>query len=326
MIWGSVSYTHLFAEEVEMSLITGYEISEDNLTWTFTVKDGMKFAKGNPITAKDIVATFKTLVPASGGDPLAVPKGHFAQFESVDYVDDLHFTIKTYEPTPSMMRVLCCYSSGVWDAELLEQYPLDQLGLSYETMNASGPYQLKEWVSGEYLLLEANPNYYTVSVTGENAKTQYLKVVFIPDATARAAALETGEIDVAYGLTAESAQLLKQNPDMVVESNDNCSIYNVRFGCNDPVMSNVKVRQALVYALDTNAIAQNLYGEYWNEVRGFSGHGIWGFLDEGHIDPVSYTHLDEYKRQEKGSVGTGSERASERGDSGTGSPYEELSV
>lgn len=273
-----------FAEEVEMSLITGYEISEDNLTWTFTVKDGMKFAKGNPITAKDIVATFKTLVPATGGDPLAVPKGHFAQFESVDYVDDLHFTIKTYEPAPSMMRILCCYSSGVWDAQLLEQYPLDQLGLSYETMNASGPYQLKEWVSGEYILLEANPNYHTVSVTGENAKTQYLKVVFIPDATARAAALETGEIDVAYGLTAESAELLKQNPDMVVESNDNCSIYNVRFGCNDPIMSNVKVRQALVYALDTNAIAQNLYGEFWNEVKGFSGHVIWGFLDEGHID------------------------------------------
>lgn len=273
-----------FAEEVEMALITGYEISDDNLTWTFTVKDGMKFAKGNPITAKDIVATFKTLVPANAGDPLAVPKGHFAQFESVDYIDDLHFSIKTYEPTPSMMRVLCCYSSGVWDAELLEQYPLDQLGLSYETMNASGPYQLKEWVSGEYLLLEANPNYHTVSVTGENAKTKYLKVVFIPDATARSAALETGEIDVAYGLTAESAQLLKQNPDMVVEGNDNCSIYNVRFGCNDPIMSNVKVRQALVYALDTNAIAQNLYGEYWNEVKGFSGHVIWGFLDEGHID------------------------------------------
>lgn len=273
-----------FAEEVKMSLITDYEVSEDNLTWTFTVKDGMKFAKGNPITAKDIVATFKTLVPANAGDPLAVPKGHFAQFESVDYIDDLHFSIKTYEPAPSMMRVLCCYSSGVWDAQLLEQYPLDQLGLSYDTMNASGPYQLKEWVSGEYLLLEANPNYHTVSVTGENAKTQYLKVVFIPDATARTAALETGEIDVAYGLTAESAQLLSQNPDMVVESNDNCSIYNVRFGCNDPIMSHVKVRQALVYALDTNAIAQNLYGEFWNEVKGFSGHVIWGFLDEGHID------------------------------------------
>lgn len=273
-----------FAEEVKMSLITDYEISEDNLTWTFTVKDGMKFAKGNPITAKDIVATFKTLVPATGGDPLAVPKGHFAQFESVDYIDDLHFSIKTYEPAPSMMRILCCYSSGVWDAQLLEQYPLDQLGLSYDTMNASGPYQLKEWVSGEYILLEANPNYHTVSVTGENAKTQYLKVVFIPDATARAAALETGEVDVAYGLTAESAELLKQNPDLVVESNDNCSIYNVRFGCNDPIMSNVKVRQALTYALDTNAIAQNLYGEFWNEVKGFSGHVIWGFLDEGHID------------------------------------------
>ena len=52
-----------FVEEVAMALITDYEVSEDELTWTFTVKDGMKFAKGNPITAKDIVATFNVLVP-----------------------------------------------------------------------------------------------------------------------------------------------------------------------------------------------------------------------------------------------------------------------
>ncbi|MCB7317274.1 ABC transporter substrate-binding protein [Lacrimispora sp. 210928-DFI.3.58] len=273
-----------FAEEVKMALITDYEVSEDELTWTFTLKDGMKFAKGNPITAKDVVATLKVLVPFAEANPLAVPKGHYAQFKSVDYIDDLHFSITTYEPAPSMMRILCSYSSGVWDAELLEKYPLDELGWSYETMNASGPYQIKEWKSGEYVLLEANPNYYTVSVTGENAKTQYLKVVFIPDTSARAAALESGEVDVAYGLSAESAQLLKQNPDFVVTGSDNCSIYNVRFGCNDPIMSNVKVRQALVYALDVNAIAQNLYGDFWNEVKGFSSHVIWGFLDEGHID------------------------------------------
>ena len=117
-----------FAEEVKMALITDYEVSEDELTWTFTLKDGMKFAKGNPITAKDVVATLKVLVPFAEANPLAVPKGHYAQFKSVDYIDDLHFSITTYEPAPSMMRILCSYSSGVWDAELLEKYPLDELG------------------------------------------------------------------------------------------------------------------------------------------------------------------------------------------------------
>lgn len=273
-----------FTEEVIMALITDYEISEDELTWTFTLKEGMKFTKGNPITAKDIVATFKVLVPFEDADPIAVPKGHYSQFKSVDYIDDLHFSITTHEPTPAMMRLLCSYSSGVWDADLLEQYPLDELGYTYETMNSSGPYQMKEWKSGEYILLEANPNYHTVSITGENAKTKYLKVVFIPDVTARAAALEAGEVDLAYGLSAESAQLLSQNPDIVVEAVDDVSTFNVRFGCNDPIMSNVKVRQALLYALDVNAIADNLYGEYYNEVKGFSNHVVWGFLDEGHID------------------------------------------
>ena len=273
-----------FVEEVAPALITDYEVSEDELTWTFTLKEGMLFCKGNPITARDVVATFNVLVPFEDADPLAVPKGHFQQFASVDYIDDLHFSITTHEPTPAMMRILCSYSSGVWDADLLEEYPLDQLGWTYETMNSSGPYQIKEWVSGEYILLEANPNYYTVSVTGENAKTQYLKIVFIPDQSARAAALESGEVDVAYGLSMESAELLKQNPDFYVGGSDNVSMYNVRFGCNDPIMSDVRVRQALVYALDVNAIAANLYGEFYNEVRGFSSHVLWGFLDEGHID------------------------------------------
>ena len=273
-----------FVENVEHALITDYSLSEDELTWTFTLKEGMKFAKGNDITAKDIVATMKKMVPLAEADPLVVCKGHYSQFASVDYIDDLHFSITTWAKCPAMMRILCSYSSGVWDAELLEQYPLNELGHSYETMNASGPYQLIEWVAGEYMLFEANPYYYTVSVTGENAKTQYLKVVFMPDDASRALALEQGMVDVAYGLSAESAEHLSTNDKFVVGGSDNCSIINVRFGCNDPIMSNSKVRLALVYALDTNAIGEALYGQYFNEVTGFSGHVIWGYFNEGHID------------------------------------------
>ena len=272
-----------YAEEVEMALITGYELSEDELTWTFTVKDGMKFYDGDDITARDIVDTFKKLVPASEADPLAVPKGHYTQFASVDFIDDQHFSITTYEKCPAMMRILCSYSSGVWDSKLLEQYTIDQLGMSPETCNTSGPYQLIEWVPGEYMLFEANPNYYTVSITVENAKTKYFKVVFMPDDTAREAALESGEIDIAYGLDAESGDNLKANPDMVVEGTPDCSIINMRFGCNDEIMSNPTVRNAIRYALDTNAIAKALYGDYFYEVTGFSSYVIWGFLDEGHI-------------------------------------------
>lgn len=272
-----------YAEEVEMALITDYAVSDDNLTWTFTVKEGMKFYNGDDITARDIVDTFNVLVPAAEADPLAVPKGHYTQFESVDFIDDLHFSITTYEPCPAMLRILCSYSSGVWDSNLLEKYTLDQLGMSPEAMNASGPYQLIEWVPGEYCLFEANPNYHTVSIHGENAKTKYLKVVFISDAASREAALESGDIDVAYALTAEAGDNLKLNPEIVVQATDDCSIYNMRFGCNDEIMSDTKVRQALLYALDTNAIAKALYGDYWYEITGFSSYVIWGFLDEGHV-------------------------------------------
>lgn len=273
-----------FVEDVKWALITDYELSEDELTWTFTLKEGMKFAKGNDITAKDVVATFKKMVPLAEADPLCTCKGHYSQFASVDYIDDLHFSITTYDKVPAMMRILCSFSSGVWDANLLEQYPLNELGRSYETMNASGPYQIKEWVAGEYLLLEANPNYYTVSVTGENAKTKYLKVVFMPDDASRALALEQGMIDVAYGLSAESAEHLAANSDFVVEGVDDCSIINVRFGCNDPILSDPNVRMALVYAIDSNAIAEALYGRFYNEVTGFSGHVVWGYYNEGHIE------------------------------------------
>ena len=274
-----------YAEEVAMALITDYEVSEDELTWTFTTKEGMKFADGDDLTAQDIVDTFHVLVPWQDADPAAAPIGHYKGiFKSVDFIDDTHFSITTENKCPAMLRILCSFSSGVWDSKLLESYPLEELGMSPETMNASGPYQLIEWVPGDHMLFEANPNYHTVSITGENAKTKYLKILFIPESSSREAALESGEVDVVYALTAESGDNLKMNPDMVVEATDDCSIYNMRFGCNDPIMSNVKVRHAINCALDTNAIAKALYGDYWYEITGFSSYVIWGFLDEGHIE------------------------------------------
>ena len=251
-----------------------YSISDDHLTWTFTLKEDLKFAKGNPLTTKDVVASLNRPLE----DHSLVVYAFLQSIEKVEAVDERTFTITTYEPYGPMLSSLCQFSSAILDAEYLAKYDKDTINRDYESCNASGPYQLVSWDPGNEMVLVRNENY-----MGKLAATENLIFKPITDANARLAALETGEVDYVSYMGTEQTAVVEGNDDYKVEITGHTGMRVFRFGCNDPIISNTKVRQALVYAIDTEAINKALFGDQWIECTGPMTPGSFGYYNYGPI-------------------------------------------
>ena len=252
-----------------------YSISDDNLTWTFTLKEGLKFAKGNPLTTADVVASLTRPLE----DHSLVVYAFLQMIEKVEAIDERTFTITTYEPYGPMLSSLCQFSSAILDKEYLEKYDKDSINRDYESCNASGPYQLVSWDKGNEMVLVRNENY-----AGELAATENLIFKPITDANARAVAVETGEVDYASYMGTEQTVIFEGNPDYRIEITGHTGMRVFRFGCNDPIISNTKVRQALVYAIDTEAINKALFGNQYIRSTGPMTPGSFGYYNYGPIE------------------------------------------
>lgn len=252
-----------------------YSISDDNLTWTFTLKEGLKFAKGNPLTTADVVASLTRPLE----DHSLVVYAFLQMIEKVEAIDERTFTITTYEPYGPMLSSLCQFSSAILDKDYLEKYDKDTINRDYESCNASGPYQLVSWDKDNEMVLVRNENY-----AGELAATENLIFKPITDANARAVAVETGEVDYASYMGTEQTAIFEGNPDYRIEITGHTGMRVFRFGCNDPIISNTKVRQALVYAIDTESINKALFGDQYIRSTGPMTPGSFGYYDYGPIE------------------------------------------
>lgn len=130
----------------ENDLATGYELSEDGLTWTFTIRDDAFFTDGEKVTAEDVAFTLETAKAANGSFDLTYMESAVAQ-------DDTTVVITLSKPTSIFLNTLA--SVGI--------VPKHAYGDDYGTKPiGSGPYKLVEWRPQEQLIFTANENYYAV--------------------------------------------------------------------------------------------------------------------------------------------------------------------
>ncbi|MHB1294643.1 MAG: ABC transporter substrate-binding protein [Anaerolineae bacterium] len=163
------------------------EISEDGKTYTFTLKEGLQYADGTPMTAQDYVRSWNRLNTLEGQVSGLVQ----VYVESVEAPDDLtvvYHLKDSYGFFPTLV------ATAPFVATNPNVFPEDEILAYPETLPGNGPYQMVSHVAGEQMVLEANPNY-----TGEDAAIIPNVIVrYFADPTTMANAVETGEIDVAW--------------------------------------------------------------------------------------------------------------------------------
>lgn len=267
--WATAEHTHepliqstLLVTNADLTigydLATDYEISEDGRTWTFQIRDDVKFTNGEPLTARDVAFTYNK---ARG----QVVEADFSMLDAVEAEDDTTVVFhlnKPYSVFAYLAAVVGIVPEEAYDAAVYGQEPI-----------GSGRYMLKQWDKGEQVILEANPDYY-----GEEPDIQKITVVFM-DEEASYAAAQAGEVDVAYTQPNYTQKPIEGYEITSFKTED---IRGISLPCEpegssyedasgqtmpsgDDVTSIRSIRQALSYAIDREALVENVLYGYGSE-------------------------------------------------------------
>ena len=196
-----------------------FEVSEDGLVYTFTLRDGITWSDGEPVKASDFVFAFQRLFdpataasyaylqyPIKGGSEIA--DGTMAP-DSADFgvkaIDDKTLEITLEGPTPFFVQALTHYTAYPVPQHVVEEHGADWTNV--ENIVGNGPYLLKEWVPGSYLRSEKNPDYH------DAANVQIDEVYYhnTEDLTAALNRYRAGELDILTDFPADQYQWLQDN-------------------------------------------------------------------------------------------------------------------
>ncbi len=242
-------------------LAKSVETSADGLTYTFRLRDGVKFHNGAGLTSDDVVWTWtRYLDPKTNWRCLPDLDGRGRiKIESVTAPDPQTVVFKVNRPTALLLATMArtdCGGSGI-----LHKESLNADG-SWREPVGTGPFRLKEWKRGEAIVLQRFADYAALPgpmdgyTGGKKVLVDEVRYMIIPDAAAAGAALRSGAIDVIANAAATDMKELEKDPKVVVEAAPTMSIQAFLFQTRDPLLRHPKMRQAIAMALDTKSIAE----------------------------------------------------------------------
>lgn len=223
-------------------LAEDFEISDDELVWTFRLKQGVLFSNGEELTADDVVFTFDRL---SQNTSFA---GVFSYIDGYSAADEYTFELRLNKPYFILQYLLADSKYAILNREAVESG-----GENWsDNPVGTGPYKLQEWSSGEEIVLVRNEAYNYAELPP--IETIHFKI--ITDTNTMAVALQSGDIDFVGG-TGIAASLVSQfanNPDYTVLSSANSSYEFLNLNTQRAPFDNVLVRQAIAHAIDKDSI------------------------------------------------------------------------
>ena len=236
---------------VEPALAEKYESSSDGLTWTFHLKDGVKFSDGTPMKASDFAASLN----AARKSEKSVWKDSYKAIKDVTAPDDKTLVITLSQPYAPLLSVLAMFSSAVLPADLVaasEAKDFDN-AKAWKT-RGTGAYMVDGWKKGDPLILKANPNYWKGKPDVSEVDIEY-----IPDDNTRVLKLQGGETDIIDFVPFSQIDTLNSQPGIKAQTFDIQQSAFIMLNNKQKPLDDVKVRQALAYATPKDAIIKNVY-------------------------------------------------------------------
>ncbi len=240
-------------KEAEPLLATEWEWIDDTHI-QFTLRDDVYFTNGELMTSSDVIASLQ----ASYDYTL----NHYSlmfDMDNCEIVDDTHVIIALTRPYGNLLEILGCTYYAIFSEKAFEEVGNDEAAFSHNPVG-SGPYKLESWDEGVSLKLVRNDDYWDKD---NLPYYKYIEYSFIADQTARATALESGDVQIAFNLSINQVEELQsyENIDVnVYEQNVTLPIWMTLK--NNPSLQDENVRKAILLALDKELLAQAAYGEY----------------------------------------------------------------
>ena len=249
---------------VQPGLATKWETADDGKTLTLTLRQGVKFADGAPMTADDVKWSLDRAQDPKAG----AWSSSLASIDSIAVAGPDSVVLKLKNPDPTLVPALATFNSAILPQKQFEASagatPEDKAKAFAEKPIGTGPFMMTAWKRGVSMTLKRNPYYWK---NGEDGKAlpylDELEFQIIPDDATRLLKLKAGEIDgaefIPYArvkeLQADANLRMELWPSTRVATSPSIAAATFKDGKPNP-LSNVKVRQALNYAVNKDAIIQ----------------------------------------------------------------------
>lgn len=220
--------------QYQPELAKSWEVSEDGMEYTFYLRDDVKWHDGTQFTAADVVYTAERGIETSNGN--------FPSVKEIVAVDD--YTVKFYMSEPNAVFL---DKQWIGDAAIIQNGCGDTVATN---INGTGAYKVKEWVVGDHMTLEANPEYW-----GGEPAVKEIKYVTMPESNARLMAVMAGDADAA-AINPENVKQATTDENLTIGSEPSASINYLMFNQKNEIFQKKEVRQAVAYALDKEAILE----------------------------------------------------------------------
>lgn len=231
---------------MEPALAESWEISDDNLTWTFTLRDDVVFHNGRELTADDVVFSYERIMDP---DVAANNAFRFASVESVVAVDDTTVEINLNRPTPNLLVNIGAFKGmAIVPREIVEDGSIDS------TPVGTGPFQFVSSSPDQGILLERNESYWRA-----DEGLPYLdsvRFIQIPDPTVKLTNLQTGEADWIDTVPPQELEALAADESVVLERVPGGDYHYFALNQNREPFDNRDVRQAIAMAINRPEIAE----------------------------------------------------------------------
>ncbi len=253
-------------DQVENAMAQDVKVSEDKLTYTFTLRDA-KWSNGDPVVAGDFEYAWKwaldpknasvyasILYPVKGAEAFNNGKGK-AEDVGVKAVDDKTLEVTLEHPVPYFLKLTAFYTYYPVDQKVVEgnkKWAADA-GKDYVT---NGPYEISEWKHNDSITLKKSSTYWDK----KNVDVDTIKVAMVESAATADRMFQSGDLDF-IGSPFQSVSLDKVDTykkDKSLHITDNAASYVYKFNTKDKILKNVNIRKALTLAIDRQGLIDNV--------------------------------------------------------------------
>lgn len=225
--------------EVAPLLLKSWDISDDGLTHTWHLEEGVTFHNGSPFNADVVKWNIERKIAQKGPMWSTIPWAD----EPITVIDDLTLKANLSRSYAGIYNTLTIKTFSMYDPVWVKEVGKDALNTQF---NGTGPFMMTEYSVNEYLKLEKFPNYWQEGLPYLDS----IEYIVIPDNTTRALMMESGELDMVSTISTMDIARMESDSDLKVISGVSSRVYYMALDNMDAPLDDVNVRRAINYAVN----------------------------------------------------------------------------
>lgn len=262
--------------DIEPGLATSWEASDDGRTWTFHLREGVRFHDGTPFDAEAVVFSIRRQM-----DPEhPFHEGQFNTWENtfaghivgVEAVDPMTVDVTLREPFAPIVSGFAVYSMAIVSPTAMREMGVEAFA---ESPVGTGPFRFVDWIQDDRLTLEANDDYW-------GGRPNLDRVVFrtVPDPDRRATLLEQGEAHVGEGFSQTEIRRLGRNQNLQVRQEPGLNTGYLAFNTTREPFDDPRVRRAVSTGFDSTGLVRSTYQDLGVPAKSYLPPTLWGYNDQ----------------------------------------------